>query len=289
MFGAPQMSRLPDFIIIGAMKSATTTLYRQLADQPGISMSAIKEPNFFSDDAQYARGIEWYKEQFAGAPEASLAGEASTHYTKRPDYPLTVDRMSQHIAKPRLIYVMRHPIDRLISQYIHQWSERQIQVSLTEAIRRHPELVHYSKYHYQLEPYLQQFGSSSILPVFYEAIVENGQRELERVCEFIGYRRRPAWLQAQSRQNISSERIRRFPGYDAIMNSNLGTKFRRSLVPQSVRTLLKNRLVMKERPKMNSELVDELENIFNRDLEKLKPWLGRHISCAEFYQTGNST
>ena len=77
----------PDFIVIGAMKSATTTLHEQLARQPGFFMSRPKEPNFFSDDPIYARG-------WAGIPRCSgqprpgdLRGESSTHYTKLPTIP----------------------------------------------------------------------------------------------------------------------------------------------------------------------------------------------------------
>jgi hypothetical protein len=54
----------PDFIIMGAMKSATSTLHTQLAMQPGIFMSTPKEPNYFSDDAEFSRGEQWYADLF---------------------------------------------------------------------------------------------------------------------------------------------------------------------------------------------------------------------------------
>ncbi len=57
----------PDFIVIGAMKSATTTLHEQLARQPGLFMSRPKEPNFFSDNENYARGWGWYSSLFRAA------------------------------------------------------------------------------------------------------------------------------------------------------------------------------------------------------------------------------
>lgn len=246
-------------------------------------MSSLKEPNFFSDDDQYARGIGWYADLFAAAPRSSLVGEASTHYTKRPDYPLVIDRMRMHLQRPRFIYVMRHPVDRLISQYIHQWSERQITCDLPQAIRQHPELVNYSRYHYQLEPYFKAFGRDAVLPVFHEDMVASGQRELQRVFDFIGHDGRPAWAKEMTRQNVSSERIRRFPGYDLIMNSTLGTKLRRTLVPQSLRTKLKGRLVMSNRPDLPEALRSELEEVFDEDLKKLSTWLGRNISCRNFH------
>ena len=84
------MSRGPDLIIIGAMKCATSTLHDQLARQPGLFMSVPKEPNFFSDDAQYARGFAWYTSLFADARPGTIRGESSTHYTKLPTLPNTV-------------------------------------------------------------------------------------------------------------------------------------------------------------------------------------------------------
>src|SRR5690349_17383952 len=114
------MSRPPDFVIIGAMKCATTTLHEQLARQPGIFMSRPKEPNFFSDDEVYARGLDWYRSLFDGAGDSALCGESSTHYTKLPSYPETVGRMARALPRPRLIYVMGHPVDRLISHFVHE-------------------------------------------------------------------------------------------------------------------------------------------------------------------------
>jgi hypothetical protein len=104
----------PDFIMIGAMKSATTTLHEQLARQPYFFMSRPKEPNFFSDDVMYARRWDWYLSLFRSAPAGDLRGESSTHYTKIPDYPRTVDRMVRDLPRLKLIYLMRHLIDRAL-------------------------------------------------------------------------------------------------------------------------------------------------------------------------------
>src|SRR3974390_1289373 len=95
----------PDFIVIGAMKSATTTLHEQLARQPGLYMSRPKEPNFFSDDRNYARGLESYHPCFEGCGEEQLVGESSTHYTKLPTHPHTVSRMVRALPHVKLIYV----------------------------------------------------------------------------------------------------------------------------------------------------------------------------------------
>ena len=102
----------PDFVVIGAMKSATTTLHEQLARQPGVFMTRPKEPSFFSDDTVYARGWGWYGAHFRAARDGDLRGESSTHYSKLPTYPRTVERMARDLPHVKLIYLMRQPIDR---------------------------------------------------------------------------------------------------------------------------------------------------------------------------------
>ena len=79
--------------MIGAMKSATTTLHEQLARQPGFFMSRPKEPNFFSDDAIYARGWAWYSSLFRAAQARRPPRRIEHALHQAPDYPRTVDRM----------------------------------------------------------------------------------------------------------------------------------------------------------------------------------------------------
>jgi hypothetical protein len=100
------MSR-PDFLIIGAMKSGTSTLAAQLSEQAGIFMTTPKEPNFFSDDDVYAQGLIGTRPCSTPRP-GDLKGEASTHYTKLPTYPETVAR-ARRAGGPRLVYMIRNP------------------------------------------------------------------------------------------------------------------------------------------------------------------------------------
>lgn len=274
----------PDFIIIGAMKGATSTLHAQLAMQSGIFMTTPKEPNYFSDDAEYAKGELWYSALFAAAKGNDLCGEASTHYTKLPDYPLTIERMAKRLASPKLIYVMRHPVDRLISHYIHQWSQNIMQCDINEAIDSYPELTAYSCYAQQLAPYFQQFGRDNILPVFTEAIRLDPQKELERVASFIGYQGQVVWQEDVLRQNISAERIRAFTGYRWIVDSKLMTFLRRTLVPKSIRNRIKKGLTMQQRPEIDSVHLKKITDLFDQDLMRLGGYLGLELSCDNYKQ-----
>jgi len=94
--------------------------------------------------------LDWYASLFNEAKASDILAEASTHYTKLPTYPNVIARMRACLDEPRLVYVMREPVDRLISQYIHQWSEGQISCGLDEAVTQHSELIAYSCYARQL-------------------------------------------------------------------------------------------------------------------------------------------
>ena len=274
----------PDFIIMGAMKSATSTLHAQLALQSGIFMSMPKEPNYFSDDEQYARGEAWYDGLFANAELGDLCGESSTHYTKLPDYPLTIERMAKRLDKVKLIYVMRHPVDRLISHYIHQWSQNVIKCDINEAIDQYEELTAYSCYARQLAPYFERYGKENVLPVFNEGIRHNPQTELERVADFIGFQGEVVWQEELSAQNVSGERIRTFKGYQWLVESNFMTFLRRTLVPQSIRDKIKSGFTLQERPEIDAVHLSKVIELFDQDLAILGEHLGVELSCDNYKQ-----
>lgn len=277
------MNQNLDFIIIGAMKCATTTLQKQLVAQPGIFMTEPKEPNFFGDDEQYAKGIQWYQSLFSSAQNNDLCGEASTQYSKLPTYPHTVERLYKHYPEVKLIYMMRHPIDRLISQYIHEWTLNQIsrEIKINRAIDQHPQLIAYSQYSNQLKPYLEAFGPQQILPMFFERFCAYPQEELERVCQFIGYPFPSKWFQDID-QHASSERLRENAWRDFLVEFPLLRTIRKRFIPQSIRNWVKSFWQMKTRPEIKPQQQQRLEAIFNEDLATLGSWLGLELSCDNF-------
>lgn len=281
------MSRLPDFIIIGAMKSATSSLYDQLIHQPGIFMPELKEPNFFSNDEQFSRGLDWYSSLFDRAASTDLIGEASTHYTKLPTYPQTVERMVETLSSPRLIYVLRHPVERLVSQYIHQWSEGEIDCGIDEALERHRELIAYSCYAQQLAPFMEAYGRQAILPVFFSDIKARPQETLEKICQFIGYQNDVEWKFDLATSNISAQRMRKFPLYNLMVENPVATWLRRRLFSKAFRTRVFNLFTMQKKPALNESSLAHLEQLFDKDLEILGGWLGCEITCANFNSLGS--
>lgn len=276
-------TRKPDFIIIGAMKSATSTLHEQLALQPDFFMSTPKEPFYFSDDKVFSKGRDWYLRLFNDAHPDQLCGESSTHYTKLPDYPATINRMKSELPDIKLIYVLRHPIDRLVSHYIHQWSQNVFRCDINEAIQRYDELINYSRYAYQIKPYLDAYGRDNILFIFNEALRVRPQAELERVAAFLGLDpERVKWQENLVEQNVSSQRVKRFNGYGLLVESFIMTWIRRQFIPKGFRTRVREWLSMRKKPVVSQANLEKLSQIFDEDLAELSQILGHDFKIATF-------
>ena len=163
---------LPNLVVIGAMKCGTTSLHHYLDLHPGIAMSRPKELNFFigpdgehpdgahPDGARpvdwwrgtWHRGPAWYAAHFdAGAP---VRGEVSPGYTS-PSHPYVAERMSALIPGARLVYAVRDPIRRAVSQYRHHRRDGTERRELEEALLDPgSQYVARGRYFDRLTPYL---------------------------------------------------------------------------------------------------------------------------------------
>lgn len=105
----------PDFMIIGAAKCGTTSLYKYLAEHPLLIPSLGKEVNFFSIKKKYLYGVDWYRKQFpARTNPLELIYEASPGYILNPDAP---ERVYKHFPKTKIIMLLREPVARIWSEY----------------------------------------------------------------------------------------------------------------------------------------------------------------------------
>jgi len=272
---------LPDFLIIGAMKCGTSTLAAQLGAQTGVFLTTPKEPNFFSDDDVHARGLPWYQSLFSQAAPGDLKGEASTHYTKLPTYPHTLSRMRAVLEAPRLVYVVRDPIDRAVSHFIHEWTERRMGNDPVKAFARHPELVEYGLYAKQITPFIEAYGPEAICLTSLERIKADPQRELERVARHIGFAAHPVWQPDLAMQNASGERIRKLPFHATVTHNPLSRVLRQSLVPRSLRHKIRDKLLYGARPALPEDLRMQLRDRFAADQAALAQLFPDVLGTAE--------
>ncbi len=259
----------PDYIVIGAMKCGTTTLAAQLGAQAGIFMTDPKEPFYFSDDAVFAKGPDWYAGLFADAAPGDLTGEASTHYTKRPELPETVARMKAALPEVRLVYMIRDPMARIVSHYIHEWSQGVLSAPLAEALESHGPLIDYGRYGWQVAPFVEAYGTDAILLTSLERMTADPGGELARVARHIGFTGDVAWIEDQSEENVSSKRSRKLPMHGLLVDNPVATALRRNLVPKSFRTWVRERRQYKGRPEIPAESIPGLQAQFLEDREIL--------------------
>lgn len=262
----PSRTAGPDFIIIGAMKAGTSTLYDQLARQPGLFMTTPKEPAFFADDTIYAKGMDWYRALYVDAPEGALCGEASTHYTKLPTYPQTVARLKALPAPPKLIYVIRNPLERALSHYLHECSQGVMRQGLEASFAAHDELVSYGCYGRQLEPFVSAFGAAQIFLTSLEQLKSDPDSELAAIAAHIGAEQPFAWDHTARPKNVSAERVRRLPLHGLLFQSKVSKVLRRSLLPNSLRQKMRAaRVIGQQRPEIPEALSAHLHDIFQTD------------------------
>ena len=260
---------LPDFLIIGAMKCGTSTLAAQLGAQPGVFVTTPKEPEFFSDDAIHARGQAWYESLFAAAPPGARLGEASTGYTKLPTHPDAVARIRTLLPEVRLVYIIRNPLERLVSHYIHEWTMGVVGGSLSDALARHPELVDYGCYARQIAPYLDSFGPDRVLLLTLDEMRTDPEGVLARTHAFIGAPGTPGWQRELERVNASEDRFRRLPLQDLLLDNPVAQGLRRLLVPKAVRERVRRSRQMETRPSLTDADRAALVPVFARDRARL--------------------
>lgn len=179
---------LPTFIIIGAAKAGTTSLGVTLQRHPQIRMSMPKEPKFLGRD--YYKGWDWYAQLFSkGGQPPPVRGEASTMYaSKQPFYEHSAKLMKLYLPDVKLIYLTRHPLERMVSHWRH-WKGRKPGFIEFNKIYRQPHaeelIIGSSKYYERISSFRAEFDDRQILPLTLEDMDSDPRATLRRVLEFI--------------------------------------------------------------------------------------------------------
>jgi hypothetical protein len=237
----------PTFIIIGAMKCGTTSLYYYLNKHPEISMSEIKELDYFVAEKNYNKGMKWYESNFNG--QARAYGEASTNYTKYPTFRGVPQRMHSVVPDAKLIYVVRDPIDRIISHYIHNYSKGKENGNISEVLSKldNNHYVAVSKYYMQVKQYLSYYSKENMLIIAAEELREQRQSTLKTIFRFLNV----------DDSFYSSE-------YSDVLHKS-SAKRRKNIIG---RYLLKTKLKKKLRPFLPSSVVQKLKRISGPSVER---------------------
>ncbi len=264
---------IPSFVVIGTMKGGTTSLHRYLSIHPEVSMTAVKECNFFNPVGKgtYARGFDWYRSLFREGAQAY--GDVSPVYTKRHRTGDDIPRLI-HEANPeaRLIYVLRDPIDRFVSQYVHKVAKNRVRHSIGALIGEGAQdALLTSCYHYQLEPYLRYFPLDQLLFPTSESLQRDTRAVLQRIFRFVGvpefdsegFEKQHHVSMGKTRLSVLEERVR-------------SPRARRLLGPVLPERLTARRPV--EKPQLSGEERTWLEERLVPDVERLRALTGLPFS-----------
>lgn len=195
---------LPDFIIVGAMKSGTTSLFNYLGQHPHIKPGLVKEIHYF--DRNLDKGFGWYKAHF---PLKSLkscrykTGEASPSYMF---IPAVAERIYELLPNVKIIAILRNPTDRAISHFYHEVNRKRESHPLKLALKlederigkakKHQEYcdtsyIHFSykergRYFEQLDRYRKVFAEKNMMLIDFSEFKENPEKTIGQVLKFLG-------------------------------------------------------------------------------------------------------
>ena len=177
------MGALPNVVVIGAMKCATSAVHAYLDAHPDVAMAQAKELNFFSG-LELHRGLRWYAGHFDATSPAR--GESSPGYTS-PSHPGTATRMASVLPEARLVYIVRDPFERALSQYAHHRRDGEERRPVDEALLDETsQYVARSRYADRLQPYLRAFPCAQVHVVLQERLARQPDRVLSALDRHVG-------------------------------------------------------------------------------------------------------
>ncbi|MCW5906546.1 MAG: sulfotransferase [Chitinophagales bacterium] len=175
-----------DFMIIGAQKCATTTLTQILKSHPSVSFCKEDEPHFFSKNSNWKEHLAEYNKLFETKNNV-LYGEGSTSYTfyKNDDFKVW-EHLHEYNPDLKFIYLVRNPIDRIISAYMHAFSRGYTSKDIETEVLQNQFYINVSKYFFQISPFIELFGRDKVLLIDFDDFNKNRAAQLEHVAAFLG-------------------------------------------------------------------------------------------------------
>jgi hypothetical protein len=289
----PEKAKLPNFFLVGAMKSGTTSLYQYLAAHPQAFLSPIKEPQYFCKErppqpSDRANGIitDWedYVRLFEQARYEVAVGEASTGYLYSR---FAADEIHRMFPKARILIILRDPAERAYSQYLTEWRWNYNHASFRESlsydrvpgeplawVASRPHIA-ISLYHDQVKRYLDTFGTDQVRVYLFDDLKRDVDSLMSDVCGFLGLEQRFAAKSFEVRFNRSAKP--RFVTLDRFLVEPLSSR----LLTPAMRARLRERLRrIYYRQGRSIDPADRayLAGIFRDDILKLQDLIHRDLS-----------
>jgi hypothetical protein len=278
-------AKLPNLIIVGGLKCGTTSIHHYLGLHPEIQMSKPKELNFFVEELNWDLGLDWYASRFDD--RFAVRGESSPHYTNLPRFQGVPERIQRHCPDARLIYMVRDPIKRILSHWVHAtgagYETREMVATLSEPDSSY---IHRSLYWMQLQPYLELFDRSRIEIVTQEELQTEREATMRRMFRFAGVDESftseqfdREWEKSSAKQGDKyqlMEKLIKLPGL-----RSFDRNFDR--LPESLRWIVEKVVHDPEKPpapkpKLPEDLFETIRGRFGSDVAALQELAGRELA-----------
>jgi hypothetical protein len=266
---------LPTFLIIGAMKSGSTSLFNHLREHPRVYLTPYKEPEFFVAEKQWGRGVEWYRRLFADAGDALAVGEGSTAYTKPTEFAGVPQRIRSVVPDVRLVYILRDPVERIRSMYEHMVLVGGERRPIDEAVLADPKYLGPSLYAHNLALYLEHFPREQLHVALTEDLRSDPVSTLAGVTAFLGLP--PVDLVPRRRVDLATADRRPDRRIKTMLREVPAAHLVLHRLPAPVRDGLRRlttRPATGERPQLSGEVEDRLRDRLRPDVAELRTLLG---------------
>lgn len=278
------MTGYPNLITIGAMKAGTTLLHDMLGRHADIHASRVKEPNFFAELPE-DRDRDWYCSLFNKESRYNL--ESSVSYSRAPRAPWLVDDMLALCPDVRIIYLVREPINRIVSQYaeaVDQFYEyRDIERYILEVDHNEECPLQTSMYYSQIERYLSRLSADRIHVIVFEEFIKAPAESLDRLGRFLNLTDLPRL--AASMRVVNSRDIKR--AQNPVGRLLASRPLTRPLLTENVLPWPARRALAYvsrvgaggvESGPLDPSLVDRLVDRLAQDVGRLEGFIGRPIA-----------
>ncbi|MEL7075410.1 MAG: sulfotransferase [Cyanobacteria bacterium J06631_6] len=292
--------KLPNFLIIGAAKAGTSSLYYYLKQHPDIYMSPIKETNFLAlegDELCYAgpdQGInktsitklEDYQNLFKNVSTESAVGEASPIYL---DSQKAIKNAQKYLPGVKLIAILRNPITRAFSSYSHLMRENLETNPFRAALDQEEErinlkwshLYYYKQkgfYYQYLQRYFQEFDRNNIKVYLFEDLNHHTLDVVQDIFKYLDVD--SSFIPNLTRKNVSGIPQNRFI-YNLFTKKNILKSNLKPLFPHKIRRNLYDlvtRKTLKPKPEMDLATKEYLLDLYREDILNLQDLLNRDLS-----------
>lgn len=276
------MTRLPDFLGVGASRTATTWLHVCLEEHPDVFVPAIKEIDYFSK--HYRKGLDWYATFFRGASDGNSVGEISGTYMIDQAVPRRIHSWNPHV---RLIFSVRNPVERAYSHYCMHLRAGKVSRDVDREIKAGTRYVIEGFYHNHISRFLSFFPEKQIKVLVYDDLAADPKSYLQDVLSFLGVD--PSFEPALMRKTYHSTKT--LPAsqrvYDWLVAAARYVK-RNSLLGCTIVELLRRRGYVdvlhhfnrgsEGFPSLSPQRRIELARLYEEDVVGLSSWLNRDLT-----------